>query len=78
MSKIMLNGFRIDPIHTDLQAILLSNLLWYDKVQNRIKVGNKSLNYYIENDEKHLTTLTQAELPGKNIMALEFSVLSPT
>lgn len=78
MSKIMLNGFRINPAHTDLQAILLSNLLWYDKVRNQIKVGNKSLNYYIENDEKYLTTLTQAELPGKNIMALEFSVLSPT
>ena len=77
MSKILLNGFRIDPSHTDLEAILLSKMFWYDKINNKIKVGNKELNYYIENDEKYLTTLTQAELPGKNILALEFSILSP-
>jgi hypothetical protein len=76
MSKILLNGFRTDPNHTDLEAILLSRLFWYDKINNKIKVGNKVLNYYIENEEKYLTTLTQAELPGKNILALEFSVLS--
>ena len=52
-------------------------MFWYDKINNKIKVGNKELNYYIENDEKYLTTLTQVELPGKNILALEFSILSP-
>lgn len=78
MSKIILNGFRISPLQSDLDAIMLKNLLWYDKINILLKVGNKRLNYYIENEEKYLTTFTQEELPLKTILPLEFNVLSPT
>ena len=78
MSKIILNGFRISPLQSDLDTIMLKNLLWYDKINTLLKVGNKRLNYYIENEEKYLTTFTQEELPLKTILPLEFNVLSPT
>ena len=39
-------------------------------------VGSKKLNYYVENNEKILTTLTQMELPNKIVLPLEFSVIS--
>lgn len=77
MSKIIFDGFRISEAQTDQEAILIKNIVWYDKVHNFIKVGNKVLNYYVENNEKVLTTLTQAELPGKAILPLEFSVITP-
>ena len=76
MSKIILNGFRIDSSHTDLQAVLLKNLLWYDQITGSLKIGSKKLNYYIENNEKILTTLSQMELPNKIVKLLEFSVVS--
>ena len=76
MSKIILNGFRIDSTHTDLQAILIKNLLWYNSINFSLMVGSKKLNYYVENNEKILTTLTQIELPNKIVLPLEFSVIS--
>lgn len=76
MSKIILNGFRIDSTHTDLQAILIKNLLWYNSINFSLMVGSKKLNYYVENNEKILTTLTQMELPNKIVLPLEFSVIS--
>ena len=76
MSKIILNGFRIDSTHTDLQAILIKNLLWYNSINSSLMVGSKKLNYYVENNEKILTTLTQMELPNKIVLPLEFSVIS--
>lgn len=76
MSKIILNGFRIDSTHTDLQAILIKNLLWYNSINSSLMVGSKKLNYYVENNEKILTTLTQIELPNKIVLPLEFSVIS--
>lgn len=76
MSKIILNGFRIDSTHTDLQAILVKNLLWYNSINSSLMVGSKKLNYYVENNEKILTTLTQIELPNKIVLPLEFSVIS--
>lgn len=76
MSKIILNGFRIDSTHTDLQAILIKNLLWYNSINSLLMVGSKKLNYYVENNEKILTTLTQIELPNKIVLPLEFSVIS--
>lgn len=76
MSKIILNGFRIDSTHTDLQAILIKNLLWYNSINSSLMIGSKKLNYYVENNEKILTTLTQIELPNKIVLPLEFSVIS--
>lgn len=76
MSKIILDGYRIDPSHDDISAFLLKNMVWYDKPRSEIKVGNKRLNYYLENDVKVLTTFTQDEMPGRVILPVEFTVLS--
>lgn len=76
MSKIILNGFRVESTHTDLQAILIKNLLWYNSINSSLMIGSKKLNYYVENNEKILTTLTQIELPNKIVLPLEFSVIS--
>lgn len=83
MSKIVMNGFRTDASLEDIDALLLKNILWYDSVKNQIKVGNKVLNYYIDEtlpaddiySKRVLTTLTQAEAPTKTIFPLEFNVL---
>ena len=49
---------------------------WYNSINSSLMVGSKKLNYYVENNEKILTTLTQIELPNKIVLPLEFSVIS--
>lgn len=77
MSKVILNGFRINELHNDGKAILLKDVLWFDNINNQIKVGDRVLNYYIENNKKILTTLNQSEIIGKTIYPIEFTIVSP-
>ena len=77
MSKILMDGFKIDE---SLSLVLKTNeLLWYDSVNNKLKVGFKDLNYYTNtSNEKILTILTQEESPGINILPVEFTVSTVT
>lgn len=83
MSRVILEGFKTDPTTENINAILTKDLVWYDKINQRIKVGAKVLNYYTDptggadgGPIKVLTTLTQAEAPTKVISPVEFTVLS--
>lgn len=78
MSKILMDGFKIDA---SLDLILKTDkLLWYDSINNKLKVGAKNLNYYVDatTNEKVLTVLSQEESPGINILPVEFTVSTVT
>lgn len=77
MSKVLMEGFKTKVTVEDFDAILLKNLLWYDHVNNQLKVGNKRLNYYYDapTNKNVLTTLTQSELPAKNVLPVEFTTI---
>lgn len=77
MSKILFDGFKIDSTMADADALLTKNLFWYDKVNGKLKIGGKDLNYYVDaSNNKVLTTLTQAEATGLTIKPVEFTVIS--
>lgn len=77
MSKIILDGFKTDVTHEDQDAILIRNILWYDKINGLLKVGNKQLNYYFDDiiNQNVYTVLTQSELPAKNVLPVEFTII---
>lgn len=77
MSKIILEGFKTKVTLDDSDAILLTQLFWYDKINNELKVGSKRLNYYFDSvlNKNILTTKTQTELPSKNVLPVEFKAI---
>lgn len=78
MSKIIMEGFRTDATMENIDAIHTTQLFWYDKVNQCLKVGAKKLNYYIDTtvtpQVKVLTLLQPTDNPSLNILPVEFTI----